>query len=60
MTKCPHCGSTAQVRLWDEDYSHEREYEIFLIRKYECGCGAHFEGVTVFCQHGDEEIEEEE
>ena len=60
MPKCPRCGSTAQVRLFDEDYAQDCEDEILLIRKYECGCGAHFEGVTVFCQHGEEEIIEEE
>lgn len=58
MTKCPHCGSTAQVREWDADYFTESQYEIVVVRKYHCGCGCDFTGTTVYRIDGEEEIEE--
>lgn len=60
MPKCPHCGSTAQVKLLDENYSYEWEYKIVIIRDYKCGCGAYFRGITYFYRHGYEMIDKEE
>jgi transcriptional regulator NrdR family protein len=39
MTKCPNCGSTAQVRLvWqDKDLLTRRHY-----MEFKCGCGSRF------------------
>ena len=37
--KCPHCGSTAQVRKESNYFAEEDDA---LIIFYTCGCGAHF------------------
>lgn len=60
MPKCPHCGSTAQVREWDTQY-HEAgsTKEIVVVRRYKCGCGCYFVGCTDYRQISDEMIEEE-
>lgn len=60
MPKCPRCGSTAQVREIETNYI-EDGWKITVYRNYECGCGYHFYGVSVFhCQDQYEFIEEEE
>lgn len=59
MTRCPHCGSTAQVREQDADYHTESLYEIIIVRRYRCGCGCYFTGTTAYRMDGYEEIEEE-
>jgi hypothetical protein len=40
MVKCPHCGSTAQVKLnGSASLSRNQQY---LTLGCECGCGCHF------------------
>lgn len=58
MTKCPNCGSTAQVKQISAHY-YEDSWEITVIRDYTCGCGASFTGTSVFrCEEQYEIIEE--
>lgn len=59
MSKCPHCGSTAQVTLLDIDYSEE-EWSMEVIRYYKCGCGTYFRGTTCYTREGYEMIDKEE
>lgn len=59
MTKCPHCGSTAQVREWDNDIFTESMYEVIVVRRYRCDCGYCFTGTTAYRIDGEEEIEVE-
>lgn len=41
MTKCPNCGSTAQVYLdYQETYVWKNMISIYLT--YKCGCGCRF------------------
>lgn len=58
MTKCPRCGSTAQVREWDTNYYEDSADEITVVREYHCGCGCYFTGTTAYRIDGEEEIEE--
>ena len=37
MIKCPNCGSTAQVKVKEQNWG-----EKVAIRLYECGCGCMF------------------
>ena len=39
MIKCPHCGSTAQVKVCD----HCNNYSDNPKTDFICGCGCHFE-----------------
>jgi hypothetical protein len=39
MTKCPNCGSTAQVRLVWQDEDMLLNYHF---REFKCGCGCRF------------------
>lgn len=41
MLKCPHCGSTAQVKLLGSSECNEVVIEI-----YACGCGTKIERVS--------------
>ena len=39
MVKCPHCGSTAQVKhLWTDYHTYTHAVEV-----WECGCGCRIE-----------------
>lgn len=60
MPKCPHCGSTAQVRLLDSDFSLESDTELVCIRDYKCGCGTYFRTAVVYTTYDDEEVIREE
>ena len=42
ITKCPNCGSTAQVKKELAVPSESVDKEVVSIR-YICGCGCHFE-----------------
>jgi hypothetical protein len=42
MIKCPHCGSTAQIRLQKIEEQDYTCYTIEVIRTYKCGCGKVF------------------
>ena len=59
MTKCPHCGSTAQVREWETNYYEDSVDEITVVRRYRCGCGCYFTGTTAYRIDGEEKIEED-
>lgn len=59
MPKCPYCGSAAQVREQSADYFTESWYEVFIVRKYHCGCGCNFTGTTAYRIDGEEELEED-
>lgn len=57
MTKCPNCGSTAQVKLLSTKYKEE-EQTIEVRRTYICGCGETFVGTSYYnCQEAYEIIE---
>lgn len=59
MPKCPHCGSTAQVKVTGTNFV-EDGWEIILYRHYECGCGCRFYGTSVFVSQEQYEVIEEE
>ena len=40
MIKCPHCGSTAQVKRECEPFI--RKGDTTLVEGFSCGCGCHF------------------
>jgi hypothetical protein len=42
MTRCPNCGSTAQIRLQKIEEQEMNCYTIEVIRTYKCGCGQVF------------------
>jgi transcriptional regulator NrdR family protein len=56
MIKCPKCGSTAQIEVFEEEY-HEDGWEIIAVRWYSCGCGRKFTTLTTYHSNGDEEID---
>lgn len=60
MPKCPHCGSTAQVRLFDSDFSFENDTELVYICYYKCGCGTYFQTAVTYTTYDDEEVIKEE
>ena len=60
MPKCPHCGSTAQVREWKTNYCENSTNEITVVRRYYCGCGCHFTGTSCYKMDGDCELIEED
>ena len=48
MTRCPNCGSTAQLKVIDTIETGNR-----VVERFECGCGAqgfrHLELITTTC-----------
>ena len=42
MTRCPNCGSTAQIRLQGVKEQELTCYTIVVERTYKCGCGKVF------------------
>ena len=59
MTKCPNCGSTAQVRFIDSEFMEESSVEVLCISNYKCGCGTHFKTGKVYFSEEDEVVIEE-
>ena len=60
MPKCPHCGSTAQVKEKETIYD-ENGWEIYVTRRYYCGCGCCFSFASIYtCNDEYEELEIEE
>ena len=56
MTKCPHCGSTAQVEELETAYE-EDGWKITVYRDYMCDCGCHFFSTAIYvCQDEHEEL----
>lgn len=62
MTKCPNCGSTAQVKILDIDFDLEEDEFVCVRRYYKCGCGTYFRGTVTYakCYNGVEMIDKEE
>ena len=60
MVRCPHCGSTAQVKFLDGDFSLESDNELVYIREYGCGCGTYFRTAVTYTTWEDEEVIMEE
>lgn len=53
MSKCPNCGSTAQMKLQRTEYI-EDGWTIKVVRYYTCGCGETSKGVSHYHSDGDE------
>ena len=50
MTRCPHCGSSAQPKVI-ETKCNEDGWTIKVVRTYKCGCGQIFTGTSFYtCQ----------
>lgn len=60
MIKCPHCGSTAQVRFIDSEFMEESSAEVLCISTYKCGCGTYFKTGKVYISEDEEVVIEEE
>lgn len=60
MIKCPHCGSTAQVRFIDSEFMEESSVEVLCISAYKCGCGTYFKTGKVYTSEDEEVVIEEE
>ena len=42
MTKCPYCGSTAQVKYYSVNQLPISKNNFYQIRECKCGCGTYF------------------
>ena len=63
MIKCPHCGSSAQVRKYDGDISFEgyNKEDICITRNYICmGCDEYFDTEQYYHADNGECVCEEE
>lgn len=63
MTKCPHCGSTAEVKILDVNIDLEEDEKVYIRRYYKCyDCGTYFRGTVMYaeCYGGYEMIDKEE
>lgn len=62
MTKCPHCGSTAQVKILDIDFDLDEDRFVYVRRHYKCDCGTYFRGTVTYIKlyDSDEMIDKEE
>lgn len=59
MPKCPHCGSTAQVKKLNEEYVTSGDgSQINLVTHYQCGCGTKFQCIIMYAQIAEPIIEE--
>lgn len=47
MTRCPNCGSSAQLKVIETEY-FENGWEIEVVRTYKCGCGQMFTGTSYY------------
>ena len=57
MTRCPNCGSSAQLKVTETEYN-EDGWEIEVVRTYKCGCGCGFTGTSYYhCQECYEIVE---
>ena len=50
MTRCPNCGSSAQLKVIATEYN-EDGWDIEVVRTYKCGCGQMFTGTNYFHCH---------
>ena len=57
MPKCPHCGSTAQVKHKKTTFEEDGE-AICVIRYYTCGCGNIFRTAQYYCADDEEYVYE--
>lgn len=62
MTKCPHCGSTAQIKILNVDFELDGDEYVYIHRYYKCGCGTYFRGTVTYIKYhdGGEIIDREE
>ena len=63
MTKCPHCGSTTEVKILDVNIDLEEDEKVYIRRYYKCyDCGTYFRGTVMYaeCYGGYEMIDKEE
>lgn len=58
MTKCPNCGSTAQVVPYYEELQRTPA-KVKIITHYKCGCGNFFREEATYLYSGEVKIEEE-
>lgn len=57
MTRCPNCGSTAQLKVITTEFI-EDGWIIEVIRIYKCGCGQRFSSTSYYtCEDNYEYIE---
>ena len=47
MTRCPNCGSSAQLKVIATKYN-EDGWTIEVVRTYKCGCGQKFTGTSYY------------
>lgn len=59
MIKCPNCGSSAQVRLFDDEFE-EVPYGAIRYKTYLCGCGRMFITRTCYKESSNEIIDNPE
>jgi hypothetical protein len=55
MVKCSKCGSTAQLKIVDEDYYKSGQH-IERVVTYKCGCGHLFITSQYFIAEDNEEV----
>lgn len=63
MVCCPHCGSTAEVKILDVNIDLEEDEKVYIRRYYKCyDCGTYFRGTVMYaaCYGGYETIDKEE
>ena len=58
MIKCPKCGSTAQLEIFETEYKEDGA-KIEVIRYYRCGCGHGFTTSSLYEWDGFEIIDDE-
>ena len=58
MTKCPNCGSTAQVFSYYEEFQRTATM-VKIITHYKCGCGNFFREEVTYLSSGEIKIKEE-
>lgn len=57
MTRCPNCGSSAQLKVIATKYK-EAGWTIEVVRTYKCGCGQKLTGTSYYtCQECYEIVE---
>jgi hypothetical protein len=57
MTKCPNCGSTAQVQIIEVEFEEHSDH-VIKYTTYYCGCKHLWLTTTVYRQESEEHIED--
>lgn len=59
MTKCPRCGSTAQVKILNKEYVKSWDNsQVNLVTHCQCGCGIKFQHTIIYVQAAEPIVEE--